>query len=113
MMELHLPDTDILPLYSRLSAAERIEGRPRGRPFFLRLPYTLRVTSLLWITDTLLREISREARENPRRRKNRNFHEMSDPELAPPGQITPWRFGLASATGASGPRVLGALYPAR
>jgi len=37
------------------------------------------VTSLLWITDTLLHEISREARENPRRRKNRNFHEMSDP----------------------------------
>ena len=37
------------------------------------------MTSLLWITDTLLKEVSREARENPRRRKNRNFHEMSDP----------------------------------
>ena len=37
------------------------------------------MTSLLWITDTLLEEVSREARENPRRRKNRNFHEMSDP----------------------------------
>jgi cupin fold WbuC family metalloprotein len=37
------------------------------------------VTSLVWITDALLREVTREARENPRRRKNRNFHEMSDP----------------------------------
>jgi cupin fold WbuC family metalloprotein len=37
------------------------------------------VTSLLWITDTLLSEVSREARENPRLRKNRNFHAMSDP----------------------------------
>jgi cupin fold WbuC family metalloprotein len=37
------------------------------------------VTSLRWITDTLLDEVSREARESPRRRKNRNFHEMTDP----------------------------------
>lgn len=37
------------------------------------------MTSLLWITNTLLDEVSREARESPRRRKNRNFHAMSDP----------------------------------
>ncbi|HEY6148662.1 MAG TPA: WbuC family cupin fold metalloprotein [Thermoanaerobaculia bacterium] len=37
------------------------------------------MTSLLWITDALLGEVSREARENPRLRKNRNFHAMSDP----------------------------------
>jgi cupin fold WbuC family metalloprotein len=37
------------------------------------------VTSLLWITDTLLGEVSREARESSRLRKNRNFHAMSDP----------------------------------
>ncbi|MDQ6894003.1 MAG: WbuC family cupin fold metalloprotein [Acidobacteriota bacterium] len=37
------------------------------------------MTSLLWITDTLLGEVSREARDSPRLRKNRNFHAMSDP----------------------------------
>jgi cupin fold WbuC family metalloprotein len=35
--------------------------------------------SPLWITSELLAEVSREARDSPRRRKNRNFHEMSDP----------------------------------
>lgn len=33
----------------------------------------------VWITSELLAEVSREARQSPRRRKNRNFHEMSDP----------------------------------
>jgi len=33
----------------------------------------------VWITAKLLAEVSKEARESPRRRKNRNFHDMSDP----------------------------------
>lgn len=37
------------------------------------------MTSVRWITESLLAEVSREARESPRRRKNRNFHEMADP----------------------------------
>jgi cupin fold WbuC family metalloprotein len=35
--------------------------------------------SPVWITEELLAEVSREARASPRLRKNRNFHEMSDP----------------------------------
>lgn len=33
----------------------------------------------VWITDALIAEVAREARESPRRRKNRNLHEMDDP----------------------------------
>ncbi len=32
-----------------------------------------------WITRALLAEIAQEARRSPRLRKNRNFHEMTDP----------------------------------
>ena len=35
--------------------------------------------ALLWITRDLLAEVSAEARESPRLRKNRNFHAMEDP----------------------------------
>ena len=35
--------------------------------------------SPVWITDELLAEVSRQARESPRKRKNYNLHEMSDP----------------------------------
>lgn len=35
--------------------------------------------SPLWITDDLLAEVSAEARQAPRLRKNRNFHAMEDP----------------------------------
>jgi len=35
--------------------------------------------SPVWITADLLGEVTREARESPRRRKNRNLHEMSEP----------------------------------
>ena len=33
----------------------------------------------LWITDALIADVAREARESPRRRKNRNLHDMDDP----------------------------------
>ena len=35
--------------------------------------------SPLWITRDLLAEVSAEARDSPRLRKNRNFHAMEDP----------------------------------
>ncbi len=35
--------------------------------------------SPVWITSDLLSEITSEARESPRLRKNRNFHAMEDP----------------------------------
>jgi cupin fold WbuC family metalloprotein len=37
------------------------------------------VKTPVWITDGLLAEVSREASASPRRRKNRNFHEMEEP----------------------------------
>ena len=37
------------------------------------------MASPTWIDDALLAEVSREARDNPRRRQNRNFHRMEDP----------------------------------
>jgi cupin fold WbuC family metalloprotein len=36
-------------------------------------------TAPVWITAELLANVSREARESPRRRKNYNLHRMSDP----------------------------------
>jgi cupin fold WbuC family metalloprotein len=36
-------------------------------------------TRPVWITENLLASVSSEARESPRRRKNFNFHRMSDP----------------------------------
>lgn len=36
-------------------------------------------TAPVWITAELLAQVSGQARESPRRRKNFNFHQMSDP----------------------------------
>ncbi len=35
--------------------------------------------STVWISDALIGDVAREARESPRLRKNRNLHEMDDP----------------------------------
>lgn len=37
------------------------------------------IRSPVWITAELLAQVSRDARESPRRRKNFNLHQMSDP----------------------------------
>jgi cupin fold WbuC family metalloprotein len=37
------------------------------------------ISAPVWITAELLESVSREARESPRRRKNFNLHQMSDP----------------------------------